>query len=387
MTKENEHLRLYIQKKDMSFSKKLEKTFLTYGVHVLWIPAFVLTCFGLIFVYSSSSIFALEKFGDQIFFVKKNIVSICLSVCALVFASKFPIQFFIRHVEKFYASSLFLVLLTLLPVIGKKVGGASRWLNLGVFNIQPVEILKIFTIILVAKVFTQKQASLLVFSLSIFVAFLLLLLQPDFGSSFVLGASLISLFFVYGFKKRYFAMLACGLIPILTLLIFTKSYRLNRIVSYLDPFSDPLGKGFQTIQSFIAVANGGFFGKGLGESQQKLFFLPEAHTDFILAVVSEEVGFIGLLTISILYALIFYGIFRLIIFSSDITHKLIACGFFTLIILTTLINMGVVVGIFPTKGLPLPFISSGGTALIANFFMLGLLSQISKKIHENTLSG
>ena len=153
-------------------------------------------------------------------------------------------------------------------------------------------------------------------------------------------------------------------------------------MTFLNPFKDPLGSGFQVIQSFIAIANGGIFGRGIGESSQKLFFLPEAHTDFILAVITEEMGFIGIVVLSILYAVLYYAILRIILFAKNHTDRLFASGVFTMLVLTTIINMGVVAGAFPTKGLPLPFISNGGSALIANFFLIGLLSQISKRIHS-----
>jgi len=212
------------------------------------------------------------------------------------------------------------------------------------------------------------------------IAFVALLLQPDFGSTMILVCGLAAMIFVHGIPLRFFAVGAMISVPIITTIMIAAPYRVKRLVTFLDPFADPLGSGFQVIQSFVAIANGGLFGKGLGGSQQKLFFLPEAHTDFILAVIAEEMGFAGVVVLAAIYCLLFLAILQLLKRVTNSRERLLGTAIFAMLAASTVINMGVVAGILPTKGLPLPFVSSGGSSLLASFFMMGLLSQIHRNV-------
>jgi cell division protein FtsW len=344
----------------------------------LIIPVFTLTCFGILFVYSSSTIYSFEKYNDEFLFLKKHLVFVLTAFLGLYLTLKIPFSFFLKYTPFLYLGFLLLCALTLVPHIGHKVGGAARWIKVFGYQLQPSEFLKIFTLLFASTLLTKYQNRLMPLWL-LSPSFFVLLLQPDFGSCVVLALSLLAVLFVHGIPKRYFIGLLGFTALASVLLIFTKAYRLKRILSFIDPYADPLGKGFQVIQGFVAVASGGLAGKGLGESSQKLFFLPEAHTDFILAVIAEETGFLGVLSLSFLYFVFFLSLLKILLTLKDETLKLALTGFLVLMASTTLINMGVVAGVLPTKGLPLPFISSGGSALLANFFVLGLIFHIVRK--------
>ena len=295
-----------------------------------------------------------------------------------------------------YVTLLILTFATHLPKIGRKISGASRWIGVGPIGVQPAEFLKIFTILFFVSLLTKKFSNHEInqlktikdYSLSkkdlllLLLAPISILAQKDLGTTIVLIAGIISILFIGGFPKRYFILLLSSLSLLLFSAVIFEPYRIVRIMTFLNPFQDPLGAGFQVIQSFVAVANGGIFGRGIGESQQKLFFLPEAHTDFILAVISEELGFVGVLVLCLLFIVLFYALLRLILYSKSIQDRLLISGIFAMLVTTTIINMAVVAGALPTKGLPLPFISNGGSALIGNYFLIGLCAQISKRIYD-----
>lgn len=364
-----------------------------YGGGVLWIPVFALSGFGILFVYSASSVYALQTYGNEFYFAKKQALFLIPSFIAAVIGAKIPLEFFYKHIKFIFIAMVMLTFATHLPHIGRRVSGAPRWLNLGPFPVQPAEFLKSFTLMFMVYVTTKTQTNFFSGSgykkyapfLNYFclaLAPIAIISQKDLGTTLVVVSGCLAILFMNGLPKRFFAAIFGFLCLSVIALILAEPYRIARVMTFLDPFKDPLGAGFQVIQSFIAVANGGVFGRGIGESQQKLFFLPEAHTDFILAVITEEMGFVGVLVLTILYGVLYYAILRLVLYAKTHTDRLFAAGVFTMIVLTTIINMGVVAGALPTKGLPLPFISNGGSALIANFFIIGLLSQISKRIHD-----
>ena len=379
------HLDLQINHSLDQNHEKLEikNTWNAYGGNVLWIPVLALTGIGILFVYSASSVYALQTYGNEFYFAKKQALFLIPSFIAALIGAKIPFQFFYKNIKFLFGLAVIFTFATHLPHIGRRVGGAPRWLNIGPFPVQPAEFLKSFTLIFMVFLLCQKNIHKK-WPYYIFLALspIAIISQKDLGTTLVVVSGCLTILFMNGFPKRFFfaifGFLSCGML----IAILAEPYRISRIMTFLNPFKDPLGSGFQVIQSFIAIANGGIFGRGIGESSQKLFFLPEAHTDFILAVITEEMGFIGIVVLSILYAVLYYAILRIILFAKNHTDRLFASGVFTMLVLTTIINMGVVAGAFPTKGLPLPFISNGGSALIANFFLIGLLSQISKRIHS-----
>lgn len=358
--------------------------FKQYGGQALWFPVLALIAFGILFVYSASSVYAAQKFGNEFIFVKKQFLYLIPGICAAIAGARIPVELLLRHSKKLFLACLILVALTKVPHIGHKVNGAARWLSVGGFQLQPSEFLKIAALLFATRVLHQRPDQLLRLWPLLF-AFVLMLLQPDYGSSMILMFGCISILFVHGTPKRIFFGGLAILLPIAIAVLVAAPYRVRRLVTFLDPFADPLGAGFQVIQSLVAVAGGGFFGKGLGGSQQKLFFLPEAHTDFIFAVIAEEMGFAGVIIITFIYSLLFLTMVQMIAKAKEHTHRLIVAGVFAVLCGSALVNMGVVAGVFPTKGLPLPFISAGGSSLIANLFLMGLLGQIHKKESHRSL--
>jgi len=354
-----------------------------YGGNVLWIPVFVLTGFGILFVYSASSLYALQTYKDEFYFVKKQILFLIPSLLGAYAAAKVPFETWFKIIKYLFFVTLFLTFATHIPHVGRRISGAPRWLNLGPMSVQPAEFLKVVSLLFCVYFVTKNHVRHHWFYLAaLLLAPIAILSQKDLGTTLVVVAGYLAILFMNGLPKRYlfgtFGFLTCGFITA----VVVEPYRIVRVMTFLNPFQDPLGAGFQVIQSFVAIANGGVYGRGIGESQQKLFFLPEAHTDFILAVITEEMGFIGVLAIAILYSVLFYAILRLVLYGKFYQDRLLASGCFTMLGLTTIINMGVVAGALPTKGLPLPFISNGGSTLIADYIIIGLMSQISSRIYK-----
>ncbi len=347
----------------------------------------LLTLVGLVFVYSSSSIFALEKCGSDTYFLKKQAMYTLLAVIGFFAFALVPHELLKKYAPGLFVCSLGLMLLTFVPGLGLKMHGANRWLNLGFISLQPSELLKIFLILYMGYFLEKKQYRIksflytyLPFLLVLGVSFAILLKQPDFGSVITLFSTALVLFFVAECNMRYLlttALLAC---PAIVYLIFSKSYRLSRILIFLNPWADPQGKGFQIIQSLIAIGNGKLWGVGIANSKQKFFYLPMQHTDFIFPIIAEEIGFIGSLGLITLYAaLLFFGMRIVLLFREGFSF-FTSLGFIVLLTIQALINLMVSCGLLPTKGLGLPFISYGGTALIAGWCMIGFIVNCAK--HE-----
>lgn len=360
--------------------------FHAYGGQTIWFPVVALLSFGLLFVYSASSVYAGQKYGDEFLFAKKQLLYILPGVVAAYAGARYPLAKIRERAGMLFIAAVGLTLLTLVPGIGKKILGASRWISLGGFQLQPSEFLKIASILFFAGVLAEKEISVLRCA-AVILSFLVLWKQPDFGSSVILLTGILAVLFFKGIPKRYFFGGVALLIPVVGILAVAAPYRLKRLITFLDPFADPLGSGFQVIQSFVAIASGGLFGKGLGGSQQKLFFLPEAHTDFILSVIGEEMGFVGLAIIMLIYGMLFFSILQVLVAVKCQFSKMLTAGLLTMFASSTLINMGVCAGLLPTKGLTLPFISSGGSSLVANLFAVGLLAQIHAEAYIRQCGG
>jgi cell division protein FtsW len=345
------------------------------GGQGLWFPVFALTAFGLLFVYSASSIYALENFDSEFFFVKKQAVSVVLGIFAAAVGLLFNVDRMQKWTREIFFISLALLACTKVPGIGHQVNGAWRWVRLGPLTAQPAEITKVAAVVYLASVLANRDQSWKK-ALPVLAVFPILLVQPDFGSSVVILAAISLILFVHGLPLRYFALAILGFLPVLIAVLVLAPYRLQRLVTFLDPFADPLGSGFQVIQSFLAVASGGLFGKGLGNSTQKLFFLPEAHTDFVVAVVGEEMGFAGVCVLLAIIGLLFFALLNILLSLENRFHLLLGTGLFALLAGNTLVNLGMVVGILPTKGLPLPFVSAGGTSYILSMYAVGLFGQL-----------
>lgn len=347
---------------------KLKKYFL--------VDVSLIAIIGVIMVYSSSYIYSKEAIGSSTHFLFKQVIYLILGAVAALFVSRTKASFWFKHMYKINWAATFLLALTFSP-LGVTIKGSQRWVSLGVFSFQPGEFIK-YTLALGAVCYFNEWTKYSIEerakkSLSFIVPLLLLILQPDFGT-FTISAVLIAFAcFLSDFPRKFFysaAVLgAAGLGGVLV----AAPYRVKRLLTFLDPWADPQNSGFQIIQSYLAFANGHIFGQGIGNSTEKLFYLPEAYNDFILSVLGEELGFVGLLTVVVLFAAFTYFGFKLALSArSKINQQLISCLVFS-VALQAFLNMGVVLGLLPTKGLNLPFISYGGSSLIANLVGIGFI--------------
>jgi len=298
-----------------------------------------------------------------------------------------PVRRALRHQPDELAAGVLLVLV-LVPPLAQPINGTRRWLRLGPVSFQPAELAKLALVIYLAGYLTQKRAEIddfrrgLLQPLAVAAALaVLILVQPDLGNCLTLVAVTFALLYLAGSPVRYLGFIVGAALPFVALAIWLAPYRLRRITTFIDPWSDPRGSGFQIIQSWLALGSGGVLGRGIGESKQKLFYLPEAHTDFIFAVIGEELGFLGAMAIIALFAVLVWRGLRVGLRAPDPFGAYLALGITVLIATQTLVNLGVVTGALPTKGLPLPFISFGGSALLVTMVSTGVLLNISQHAH------
>ena len=346
----------------------------------------VITAIVLLMVYSASHIWALYKFDDSYYFIKRQGLFVFLGLICLLIFSKIDYHLYQKNSIKILFVSFLLMILVLIPGIGIVRGGSRSWFNLGLFALQPSEIFKIALIIYVSDYISlhyhqMKKLKYCLKPLSVtLLGFLLIMLQPDFGSGVVMCCSIIVMIIVTPFPFKYFLGLGIiGLAGIITM-ILSASYRMKRILAFLDPFQDPLGSGFQMIQSLYAIAPGGLLGVGFDNSIQKHFYLPEPQTDFIFAIFLEEFGFIGGLLFILLYASLFIHCLNISKKVDDLFGSFMMIGIISMIGIQTFINLGVVVGLFPVTGVTLPLMSYGGTSIVVTFIEIGILLNISDSI-------
>lgn len=354
---------------------------------VILLMTVALTCFGIVMVYSASSVMASKNFSDGFYFLKRQGLFAVMGFALMAVAMRVDYQQWRRFAVPILVGCLVLLLLVFLPGIGGHAKGASRWIRFPGFNFQPSELAKIALIIYMAYSLDKKQEKLRIFSTGflpymVVLAILIgiLLMQHDLGASLTLGVVSLSMLFIAGSRPRYILGMFVMAVPFLYYAIVTQSYRLARIKVFLDPWQDPTNAGFQIIQSWLAFGIGGIFGQGLGEGKQKLFYLPEAHTDFILSVVGEELGFIGVFIIAAMFFLLVQRSFRVALQAEDDFGRFLAFGISVLLGVEGFVNMGVVTGLLPTKGLALPFISYGGSSLIVTLFAVGVLLNVSSRV-------
>ena len=362
---------------------------------VILLLAVFLTAVGVVMVYSSSAEMAdtLKLYrGDDLFFLKRQAAYAGIGFLVMFLAMRIDYKKLRRLAVPSLLICMLLLIAVFIPGIGGKAGGASRWLRIG-FNLQPVELAKIALILYMAHSLTKKQEKVKNFKLGILPYMIvvggilvLLLLQPDLGSAMTLVAVAVAMLFVAGMRYQHIASLIAILLPPFILLVATSDYRMKRIAAFFDPWQDPTDKGLQIIQSWIAIGSGGIFGKGLGEGRQKLFYLPEAHTDFILSVIGEEWGFIGFtLIVSCVYLLFRRGM-NTALTAPDDFGRYLAFGITFLLAFEAVFNMCVVLGLVPTKGLAIPFISYGGSSLICSLAAIGILLNVSSQSRTPTVA-
>ena len=339
---------------------------------------------GLVMLYSSSSIIAQERFGDSMYFVKRQIVFALVGLAVLIVSKNLPYVLYCRLVYVLLGVTLLSLIIVLLPHVGHRVGGARRWLRLGPISIQPAEFAKLALIIYISYSAAKKKERLRELSVgyvphlvvsAVFIG--LVVMQPDLGAAITFAVLTFLLLFVAGVRLRYLLATGLAVAPLLALAIAQKGYRLERFLAFLNPWRDPSDTSFQLLHSLLALGSGGPLGVGLGSGQQKLFYLPEPHTDFILAVIGEETGIFGVAIVLLLFALLIYQGVKIALRAPDRFGTYLAAGLTLAVGLQAFINCAVVMGLLPTKGLPLPFISYGGSSLLSNLLAMGILMNIS----------
>ena len=338
---------------------------------------------GLVQVYSSSFIFAIESRGDGLYFFKRQLFFSFVAIGVLIFTALMPFSLIKKFGWLLWLAAAVGVVATMIPGLGIRAGGAARWLNLpGGLVFEPSELLKISLSLLLATYFSRRfdlgKAEWPVKAVLFGLPLLLVLRQPDFGSFAICTAVFVSILFAFGLQWKYvIGAFAVG-IPAFYLLVMNVAYRRARVLAFLDPWADADKKGFQVIQSMLSFQSGGLTGAGLGQGQGKLFFLPEAHTDFTMAVLGEEMGFIGFLIVVGIYGYLVFRGLQLAARAEDRFGKVLALGLSLTFGFSVFINMGVVMGLLPTKGLTLPFLSYGGSSLMMMGLLFGLMLNVER---------
>jgi len=345
-----------------------------------------LLALGVTMVLSTSYLYSQERFTDGTYFFRKQLIAISAGLVALVVCSIVPSTIYRRLSYPLLGLTLLVLLLVLIPGIGVTRGGARRWLMLPGFAFQPAEMAKLAIVLYLAHSMARKADKIRTFALGVLPHLIVgaiflaaLLLEPDFGTALILGVLLYLMLFVGGARLPH--ILATGLmaLPLLVYVMLTAEYRLRRLLTFMDPWHEASSSGFQVVQSLIAFGSGQLWGRGLGESRQKLFYLPEAHTDFVFSVVGEELGLLGALVVLVLFGIITVRGLRLTSRIEEPFEQYLAFGLTVLLGLQALIHMGVVMGLMPTKGLVLPFISYGGSAMVINLMEAGMLLGLSRR--------
>lgn len=346
----------------------------------------VLVAVGIVMIYSASAIYADSRMGDSLYYLKRHLIYLVTGLGLMVVAMSTGMDKFRSFAKPAALLALILLLLVLVPHIGRETGGAKRWFKFGPVNFQPSEFAKIAIILYIADVAARKGRELKDFFYGYVPPMIVLgmtvgltLLEPDLGTAVTIFAIAIIMLYVGGVRPAHITASILATLPVLYFLLFSVAYRKKRIMAFLNPWADRKGTGFQIIQSFIALGSGGLFGVGLGQSRQKLFYLPASHTDFIFSIIGEELGFIGTASIVILFTLFVWQGMKIVFKAPEMFEKLVSLGIVSLIAIEAIINVGVTAGALPTKGLPLPFISYGGSGLIFHLAAIGLLLNIARQ--------
>ncbi len=340
----------------------------------------ILSMIGLFFVFEASSVRSFNDLGNSFHFLRLQATWLVLGIVAMSVFSVFDYRRLYMFSPLAIMTTIVLLFLVLIPGIGSSAGGARRWLDLGLFNLQPTEFAKFSVILYLSSWFVQKERTRF-FSFLFLLGLLmgLIMLQPDMGTAIIVFFISIIIYFLAGVQIYHLFLLIPAAAAGFFFLIQTSAYRFNRFLTYLNPELDPLGIGYHVNQIMISLQAGGFLGRGLGASRQKYLFLPEAHTDSIFAIVGEEFGFLGSALILFLFFILVYKIYEVAATSSDRFGRLLAGGIMAYFCLQISINLGGIVGLLPLTGVPLPFFSYGGSNLLVSFALLGILLNIAKK--------
>ena len=345
-----------------------------------------LMLFGLLMIYSSSSIWSEYKFGNSFHYVLYQGIFIIISIILMIILSKIDYHVYYKLSTKLLITSIILLVLVLIPGIGIIRNGSRSWFGIGGFGIQPSEFAKLALIIFVSKYLEKSNKFIKDYKRGVFpilsvllLIFGLIMLEPDFGTGMIIVVSIIALLFISGVNMKFFLILGgVGIIGIIGLIIVAP-YRMDRITSFINPWSDPLGTGFQIIQSLYAIGPGGLLGMGLFNSRQKHFYLPEPQTDFIFSIISEELGVLGVIIVILLFSILLYTAIKISLKCEDKFGKYLSFGLIFQIIIQTILNLSVVIGLIPVTGVTLPFLSYGGSSLLISSISVGIILSIYKK--------
>lgn len=355
------------------------------GIYLFFI-VILFSLFGLLMIYSSSYIWADYKFGDCFRYVKLQGLFLLIGILLMLFVSKINYRLYYKYALLIFIVSLIFLILVLIPGIGKIRNGSRSWFGIGSFGIQPSEFMKLSLLILVSKYLSNNSKDIKSFIKGILpvlflvgLVFLLIMLQPDFGTGMIIVVSILALLLIAGADIKFF--LVTGFVGVIgiVILILIAPYRMDRITSFINPWNDPLGTGFQIIQSLYAIGPGGLFGLGLFNSRQKHFYLPEPQTDFIFSIISEELGIIGILIVSFCFIFILFCGFKIALSSRNLFSKYLSFGVTFQILIQAIMNLMVVVGLIPVTGVTLPFLSYGGSSLLITLCSIGILLNIDRE--------
>jgi len=351
----------------------------------LFMVTVILISIGVVMIYSASGIYAAERYKDSLFFLKRHISFIVVGSALALGIMLSDYNYLRRFAKPMVAAALVLLVLVLIPHIGREVAGARRWFRFRFLSFQPSEFANLALVVYIADFICRKEAKIKSLFKGLFpavavlgVTALLILLQPDLGTTIALAAVVFIMLFVAGVPWRYLLFIFLGAGLMLYVLIVSEPYRMRRITAFLNPWADPRGSGFQIIQSQIAMGSGGIFGVGLGHSMQKLFYLPAAHTDFIFSIIGEELGLIGTLAVIAAFGVFAYAGMRIALDSRDPFGKLLAGGLTSMIVVQALMNMAAVTGLMPITGIPLPLVSAGGSSLTLTLACIGLILAVAR---------
>ncbi|MGB8339059.1 MAG: putative lipid II flippase FtsW [Burkholderiales bacterium] len=359
-----------------------------YDQGLVWVTLLLLS-FGLVMVYSASIAMAdAERMTGHrsAYFLARHSIYLIGGICAGYAAFRLPMRQWQKLAPVIFTAGLMALILVLIPFIGREVNGSRRWISLVAFTIQPSEFMKLFAVLYAADYTVRKFKAMHSFKKGflpmfgvMFLVGALLLREPDFGALVVISCIAMSILFLGGLNWRLFLGLILMLLAAFVVLIITSPYRMQRVLNFMDPWADPFGTGYQLSHALIAFGRGEWFGVGLGASVEKLFYLPEAHTDFLLAVIAEELGFAGVITVLAMFVFLIMRAFSIGREAATLERyysSLVAQGIGVWLAVQSVINMGVNMGILPTKGLTLPFLSFGGSGIVANCIAVALLLRV-----------
>ncbi len=352
--------------------------------------AFVLTCFGLVAVYSASFAIGYDKYHDATYFFFNQLQWAALGFVVMLITMNIPYNFFRKLSPIMFFGTILLLILVLIPGIGEERNFARRWIGIGSMVFQPSELMKVIISLYFSHLLIKKQEYIgnfkevvLPILILLAICFGLLMLQPSFSLAVLLGIITFTLLFAAGAKIKHLVMTAASLLPVVLLIAILRPYRVKRLLTFLDPWAtDALDEGYQIINSLYAFGNGGITGVGFGAGLQKLFYLPEPHTDFIFAIIGEELGLIGTASIILLFALFLWRGIYIANRVDDPYASLVVIGLTIMISIQAFMNMGIAVGLLPVTGMTLPFISSGGSSLLVTLFSVGIILNISRYINR-----